>query len=397
MTLIIMQLFTQHHTRWSLDPYRVLLIGPRRAIIKVLRERNIPFSVWREHATYTIADAQKVVTTPLFNSTKKLKQIISESFGNERFSHVIAGGEAAVYPAAIARRMLGARHSPTTTALRCRDKLAMKEYLAEYEIPMTRFLAESNVSSVSEAFEYLGSPLVRKRRNAYGGRSFELITQEQGLVLQKNDRNILERFVRAPEASVESFVNHGDIKFVNTTSYLEKRHVNLVPAAFEGALQEGMLALNRQVIKALKINWGITHLEVYLSDNGLLFGEIALRPPGGYIMNAMQYAYGFNPWEAFIAMELDEDFDFPQTNTAYSCAEILHPGKGRINSILGEQETRNHPAMREFKLKLKPGDNINPRNGAGQDIGYLLYTSASPAARLELHNRFKQQFVIQLG
>ena len=35
---------------------------------------------------------------------------------------------------------------------------------------------------------------------------------------------------------------------------------------------------------------------------GLLFGEIALRPPGGYIMNAMHHAYGFDPWAAFVAM-----------------------------------------------------------------------------------------------
>jgi biotin carboxylase len=386
----------QRNKRSGLIPYRVLLIGPRRAIIKVLRARKIPFSVWRENATYPIADAQKIVTTPLFNTTKKLRQIIEQAFGNEQFSHVIAGSEAAVYPAAVARRIVGARASPITTALRCRDKLAMKEYLSDYDIPMTRFLAESSLSSQAEAFDYLGSPLVRKQRKAYGGRSFELLTQEQGLVLQKNGRNILEKFVSAPEASIESFVNDGEIKFVNTTSYLEKRHVNLVPAAFDESLQADMLTLNRQVIEALKINWGITHLEVYLTGNGLLFGEIALRPPGGYIMNAMQHAYGFNPWEAFIAMELGENFKFPLSHAAYSCVEILHPGVGRISAIRGEQEVKNHASIREFRLKVKAGDIINKREGAGQDTGYLLHTSETPAARLELYNHFKNQFVIDM-
>ena len=377
-----------------MNPYRVLLIGPRRAIIEVLRARKIPFAIWREEEKYAIKDAQKVVTAPLFNTTRKLKQVISEGFASERFTHVIAGGEQAVYPAAVARRMVAARLSHATTALRCRDKLAMKQYLSEFDIPMTRFMAESSVSSPAEAFEYLGSPLVRKQRTAHGGRSFELIGREQELVLHKNDRNILEKFISAPEASIESFINNGEIKFVNTTSYLEKRHVNLVPAAFDDALQANLMALNRRVIEALKINWGITHLEVYLSEAGLLFGEIALRPPGGYIMNAMQHAWGFNPWEAFVAMELGEDYVFPQTPVAYSCAEILHPGAGRISVIHGEQLVKNHADVREFKLKLKAGDIISKREGAGQDIGYLLHASETPAARLALHQHFKQHFVI---
>jgi len=379
-----------------LNPYRVLLIGPRRTIINLLRARKIPFSIWREHATYPIEDAEKIVTAPLFNTTKKLKQVINDAFGSERFTHVIAGSESAVYPAAVARRIVGARLSLTTTALRCRDKLAMKQYLSDYDIPMTRFLAESAISSPAEAFEYLGSPLVRKQRKSSGGRSFELLSSEQDLVVKHNGRNILEKFVSAPEASIESFVNNGEIQFVNTTCYLEKGHVNLVPAAFDENLLAEMLTLNRRVIEALKIDWGITHLEVYLSDKGLLFGEIALRPPGGYIMNAMRYAYGFNPWEAFIAMELGEPFEFPQAPLVYSCVEVLHPGVGHVSEIRGEQQVKNHADVREFKLKVKAGDIINKREGAGQDIGYLLYTSKTPEARLALYQQFKRQFVIDL-
>ena len=379
-----------------MNPYRVLLIGPRRTIINLLRARKIPFSIWQEHATYPIADAQKIITAPLFNTTKKLKQVINEAFGGEHFTHVIAGSEPAVYPAAVARRVLGARLSLTTTALRCRDKLAMKQYLSDYDIPMTRFMAESSISSPAAAFEYLGRPMVRKERKSSGGRSFELLSSERDLVVKHNGRNILEKFVSAPEASIESFVNKGEIQFVNTTRYLEKGHVNLVPSAFDETLLADMLSLNRRVIEALKIDWGITHLEVYLSDKGLLFGEIALRPPGGYIMNAMQYAYGFNPWEAFIAMELGEPFEFPQTPLAYSCVEVLHPGVGHVRAIRGEQTVKNHPDIREFKLKVKAGDIINKREGAGQDIGYLLYTSTTPEARLALYQQFKDQFVIDV-
>jgi len=379
-----------------LSPCRVLVIGPRRALIEVLRSRHIPFTVWREKATAPIPGAERVVTAPLWNTTSRLRQLIGASFGSERYSHVIAGVEAAVYPAAVARRVLGARQSPVTTALRCRDKLAMKKYLSNFDIPMTDFMAESSARSAAQALARLGTPLVRKRRKSSGGRGLELIHRAQDLVLQRGGRNILERHVSAPEASIESFVNDGRIRFVNTTRYLVNGHVNFVPSAFDDALADSLQALNRRVIEALKISWGITHLEVYLTENGLLFGEIALRPPGGYIMNAMHYAYAFDPWAALVAMELGEHFDFPDGPAAWSCVEIFHPGAGQVAAIRGEDRVRQHPATREFRLKIRPGVDIGKREGAGQDVGHLIYTGASPEARLELYNHFRGHFAIEL-
>jgi len=378
------------------DGRRVLVIGPRRALIDHLRARSMPFSVWREHAGFSLADAQQVLTAPFWNTTEKLKRTITEAFGDTHYSHVIAGTEGAVYPAALARRLLGARLSAATTALRCRDKLAMKEYLAEFGIPMTDFMAESSARSATDVFAHLGTPVVRKRRKSSGGRELSFVYLEQDLVLQKDGRNILERFVSAPEASIESYLNGGEIHFVNTTRYVEKRHVNFVPADLDEAALTAMLELNRRVLKALKINWGITHLEVYLTEAGLLFGEIALRPPGGYIMNAMHHAYGFDPWAAFVAMELNEPFNFPQAPSGYACVEILHPGSGVVTAVRGEQRVREHPATREFRLKVRPGDVIGERQGAGQDVGYLLHVSSSPAARLALLDEFHHSLSIML-
>lgn len=375
---------------------RVLLIGPRRALVEALRARHIPFAVWRDKAAFPVADAQQVVTAPLWHGPAKIRQLVGSAFGALRCTHVIAASEAAVYPAAVARRVLGARHAPATTALRCRDKLAMKTYLAGFGIPMTDFMAESAVRSAAEAFARLGTPLVRKRRKSSGGRGLELIHREADLQLRHDGRNILERHVAAAEASIESFVNGGRIRFVNTTRYLEKGHVNLVPSGFDAGLLDTLHAFNRRVIEALKITWGITHLEVYLTADGPLFGEIALRPPGGYIMNAMQHAWGFDPWAALLAMELDEDFDFPTRVAAWAGVDILHPGPGQVAAVHGAERVRRHPALREFRLKVRAGDHIGRREGAGQDLAYLLYTATSPAARLELFGYFRQHFAIEM-
>jgi hypothetical protein len=380
-----------------LNEYRVLLIGPRGDLVDVLHKRQIPFSIWQNKQASRWPGAERLVTAPLWKSTERIRQTIRQEFVGTHFTHVIAGTEAAIYPAALARRLLGSRYSETTTALRCRDKLAMKQYLCDFGVPMTKFLAESDATDAAAVFAELGCPVVKKSRKASGGKTLQIIHRESDLLLQHGNRNILEKYVSAPEASIESFINNGSIQFTNITAYHEKGAVNFVPAAFDTALTAAIQSFNRRIIETLKIRWGITHLEVYLTQKGLLFGEIALRPPGGYIMNALRHAWGFDSWAAFVAMELDEPFDFPNCPRGYAAAEVFHPGAGRVMSIRGEAKLREHPATREFHLKVSPGDRIRPRVGVGQDTGHLLHVSDSPAARLELHNTFRQQFAIEIA
>ncbi|MCG6938456.1 MAG: hypothetical protein LJE83_09850 [Gammaproteobacteria bacterium] len=52
-----------------MNPYRVLLVGPHRGIIKLLRGRQIPFAVWWKKAAYRLTGAEKLASAPLFNTT----------------------------------------------------------------------------------------------------------------------------------------------------------------------------------------------------------------------------------------------------------------------------------------------------------------------------------------
>ena len=51
--------------------------------------------------------ASLVSTSPLWKSTDRIRQTIRKEFAGNHFTHVIAGTEAAIYPAALSRCMLG--------------------------------------------------------------------------------------------------------------------------------------------------------------------------------------------------------------------------------------------------------------------------------------------------
>lgn len=376
--------------------YRVLVIGPRRGLIEILRERRIPFSIWQQHSTFKVCATQRSVVAPLWNSAGKIREQVRTSFRGEQFTHVIAGTESAVMPAAVARRQLGARLTSAAIGTRCRDKLLMKEHLGGFGIPMTRYRADAAALDPVQVFAELGAPVVRKFRKSSGGRGLQLLLGPEDFVPGKQGVSILERYVDAPEASVESFVNHGKILFTNLTDYHVKGHANFVPALFSEAVSKTLLELNERVISALGIAWGMTHMEVYLTDNGPLFGEIALRPPGGYIMNALSHAWDFNPWAAFLAMELDEDFDFPLKPSAFAASEVLHPGAGRVVAVKGKAHVLEQQGIREFRVKVQSGQVLSARSTLGQDTGYVVHASASHDERLALHELITSQLVIEL-
>lgn len=352
---------------------KVILVGYRNGAARTLRKHNIPYAIWAP----TLTEKQKqqaifTVTKAFPTDATAIKTIAQEFLPYGQFTHVIACTEQSVYPASLARRVLGARKSVTSVILSCHDKLIMKNKLKSQGIPMTAFMECNQHDNVDEVIAQLGLPVVVKERKQSGGRGTEFCHDKAAVARALKKNRILEKFVNAPEASVESFIDQGQIRFTNITQYHTIKHINIVPAVFDEATKAAILALNEQVIKALKLSWGMTHLEVYLTEQGPLFGEIAIRPPGGYIMDLLEKSYEFDPWEAYLAVQLGQDFPFQQQAAHYSAVVILHPGVGTVKSINGIDQLRQHQAIQAVNLKVDIGDIIEPRHGVGNDIGRVL-------------------------
>src|SRR5690606_29085904 len=126
-----------------------------------------------------------------------------------------------------------------------------------------------------------------------------------------------------------------------------------------------------------------THLEMYLTEVGPIFGEIALRPPGGYIMDLMSLSYGFDAWDAFARVELDLPFNPPRGKPTYSAAIVLHPGEGRVKTTFDVQALRRQPDVARANLKIAPGDTVGARLGVGSDVGYVILNHTEHAALVE--------------
>src|SRR5262249_17749267 len=137
--------------------------------------------------------------------------------------------------------------------------------------------------------------------------------------------------------------------------------------------------LNRRIISGLGIVRGMTHCEMYLTPEGPLFGEIALRPPGGYIMELLSHAYDMNAWDLVVNIELEQKVALPPCAAAAAGAWILHPGHGRVVAVRGREQIETSPAVIRHRVKVAPGHRIAPRGGTGDDVGYVIVRGDSAA------------------
>lgn len=279
--------------------------------------------------------------------------------------------EGTVLPAAWAREALGLPGMSVVVAERCSDKIAMKRAAAAGGLPCTAWREVGPATDPAQLMRELGLPLVLKRARSSGSRGL-LVTQDPAAARAAfAGRSLAERFIRGREMSVESFVSLGRPVFTNPTEYLVPLHANLVPAELAPAEVRTVLELNHRAITAMGIERGMTHLELYLTDSGPLFGEIAARPPGGRIMRLLERVYGFSPWETLIAIELGESIVTRSRPRGGAGTWILHPGPGVVDAVCGLEEARAVPGVHRVVCRVGPGDRIAPREGSGQDVGFI--------------------------
>jgi len=290
---------------------------------------------------------------------------------------VVALAERTVVAAARIRAWLGLAGNGRETALACADKRRMKEVAFAAGIPTARWVEVHAGTDAERLLETLGLPLVLKPRRDSGGRGQTVVRRAEDLapalaaIDPTSPGHLAESFVEGVESSVECFVSGGRVVFANTTEYFVPRHANILPSALDPAARAEVVDLTERVIEALGVERGITHTEVFRTASGPVLGEIAIRPPGGRLMALIKRAWGFDPWEALLRIELGERFEFPADPKRVAGVHILHPGVGRITAIEGVEAAEAVPNVRRVKLKVAVGDVVTERVGSGQDIGAI--------------------------
>jgi hypothetical protein len=187
-----------------------------------------------------------------------------------------------------------------------RDKERMKQVLDAAGIRTPWHVRATTVAGVWEAAERVGFPLIVKPIDGAGSADTYRVDAVQEL------DDVLPLLRHVPEVSVEEFVDGeeltydticagGHILFEHVLWYrprpLQMRmHEWVSPVSI--SLRDltvpdvqGGRQMGAKVLQALGFQAGFTHMEWYRKADGeVVFGEIGARPPGGRVVDLMNYA-----------------------------------------------------------------------------------------------------------
>ena len=350
----------------------ILVLGYRWGLIQEIQKRNIPFAVWVQ-----TKPKRKDINFPLFiqNFPKNRHQVTSvftqQYSSTQAFTHVIACVESGVVLASELRAFLGVSKMSKATSLRCHNKRVMKSFLSRKGVPMAKFLmAPQNAQLLVKT---LGLPCVSKKTNLSGGKSLEIHKDMKSVQSWANQSRLFESYIEGSEASVESLIHEKEIVFENVTQYLQNGEVNVLPPFFSQDLMKELSILSRKIIGMLGIAHGMTHIEFFLTKDQIFFGEIALRPPGGYIMELVELAYGFSPWAAYLSVELGETPDIHHQSHAYAASVMNHQvEQGEYRKPHQWDRLIDMKGLAKARHVVKPGAKMSKRSSVSDISSYVL-------------------------
>jgi len=304
---------------------------------------------------------------------------------------VVAVATGAVIAAAAIREHFRLPGISSMIAQRCHNKLVMKKAINSSAIPTAPWLETTGESTPEGLVQVLGLPLVLKLPISSGGRGVWVCERISEIARHLRPGLLAEGFVEGLEMSIETFHANGEVIFQNHTGYLIPRVANVLPAKLSTQERQSIESLSEEVHRGLGIESGITHMEVFLTRDGPVFGEIAARPPGGYLMELMRRAYEFDPWEALLRIALGEGPTLPMSARHHAGVWLLHPGQGTVDQIEGLESAKSLPGITDVVCSLQAGDCLSARVGSGESVGRILaQTSAYESCAASLKEAARQ-------
>lgn len=321
----------------------------------------------------------------------------SRAADGERFDAVFALQEMAQVAVAEVARALGAPGNEPEAVRRIRTKDLCRAALAEagFAQPAVRLCADAGAAE-----EFLAGspgPWVVKPRDAMGSIGVSLVRAAADLpgavaALPNDAPFLVEEFVEGPEFSVEGVFLGGEPRILAVTAkekapppfFVEVGHV--LPAELSETDHDRIQDRVTAALSTLGLRTGAFHVELWLTADGPVLGEVHGRFGGDWIHTMLQHAI---PDLEVFGLVFEDMLGLPGTHTSLvptrgAAVRYLVPPPGRVTAIEGWEEVLAHPAVLHAQLLVAPGDTIKPLRQSSDRAGFVVVGADDPALARKL-------------
>ncbi|MFJ9772637.1 acetyl-CoA carboxylase biotin carboxylase subunit family protein [Kitasatospora sp. NPDC101157] len=329
-----------------------------------------------------------------------------------RFDRILAFSEYDLMRAARLREHLGLPGQTVESALAFRDKLVMKQRLAEHRVPVAAFGILDFATDLLEFTERHGFPVVVKPRSASGSRGVRVLADEEELRtwlagdftgLPQPGSWMVEEFVDGAMFHVDGLLRQGEAEICwpsETTSCLGfHQGAAIVSHQLDAGdpRTEPLRRLTRDTLAALPHPDVMAfHAELWQRRDGtLLVNEIAGRIGGGPIQKAVASGFGCALKERLVRAELRPDTLAPAGDLAnavpapYAGYVILPTPIGTVAALPPQPFDRPWATA---KLKAAVGGSFSGAVSSVDEIGSCVVTGADGGQVRERLDEFVDWF-----
>ncbi|PKW00392.1 Biotin carboxylase [Streptomyces sp. 1222.5] len=196
---------------------------------------------------------------------------------------------------------------------------------------------------------------------------------------------LVEQFVDGTEYSVEGVFLNGTPHVLAVTAkeklappyFVEIGHVLPAPLADDSRkeIEEQVCA----ALTALGLRLGLFHVELWLTPDGVVLGEVHARIGGGWIHRMLPHALpGLELYGLVYDDVLGRAPRLPAGPVRAAASRYFAPPPGRLVSVEGWEEVRGHPSVLHAELLVSPGEVIGSYRSGADRVGAVVVGADTP-------------------
>ncbi|MFJ2111363.1 MULTISPECIES: ATP-grasp domain-containing protein [unclassified Streptomyces] len=287
---------------------------------------------------------------------------------------VVGFREYAVVSVAEVASALGLAGNPPEAVRRVRTKDECREFLREHGLRQPELTL---CATEREALEFLaahGPEVVVKPRRGSSSEGVRKVSDPTAMAtafveaLDAEGLVLVEEFVHGTEFSVEGIFEAGvpnvlavTRKHLAAEGFVEIGHV--MPAPLPGAVEGEVRATVIRALGILGLGRGHFHVECWVTDSGVVLGEVHARQPGDWLHAMLEWIH---PGLELYGRWLDDLLSVPAATALPlrpargAAARFLAPPPGVVQAVHGWDELSAHPSLLASSCALSPGSTVQP-------------------------------------
>lgn len=299
------------------------------------------------------------------------------------------------------------------------DKFLMREFCKNHGLKYPEYKLCRNVDDALEFLHRLGKDIIIKPLDSNASHGVFTIKNEndlrnhfaETLSYSRIEKAVLaERYIDGTEFTVDG------IKTLSrhyTLAISQKKHFthnkNIAYELFfthENDMfdYQELKRVNDTFVLESGLEYGFTHAEYKYEDGDFYLIEIAARGGGNEISSKItQFMSGFDTYKYLVECALGEsnDMDFSIAPDFLKKAAVLYffntpKGGGKVKAVHGESFLKSNPAILDYTLNFKVGDEIREALNDSVRIGFYIAGEENSESLRALMREIDEKFYIEL-